>query len=214
METRLLRTDPAHPDPAILQEAGRILRAGGLVVMPTETVYGLAADALNPEAVAALRAAKARPEEKPLPVMVSGAADIPMFTTESPSNALSLAAAFWPGPLTLVLEANQRVGESVHAGTGKVGLRAPDHAVAQGILLAAGRPLALTSANIAGQAPARSAQEALAALNGRVDLIVDAGPAALGEPSTVLDLTCDPPRILRPGGVSIERLRRLLSDLA
>lgn len=210
METRLIHTDPTHPDPEVIERAGRVLRAGGLVVIPTETVYGLAADALNPEAVGRLRAAKGRPDTKPLPVMLADSGGMAGFARDIPPTAFPLAGAFWPGPLTLVLRADDRVSEAIHAGSGKVGLRVPDNAVAQGILRAAGRPLVLTSANLSGGADATTAGEAMEALGGRVDLIVDAGPSRLGRPSTVLDLTAQPPRILREGGVSAERLRDIL----
>lgn len=202
----MLAVDPANPEATVLREAGRVLAGGGLVVIPTETVYGIAASALDPVAVARLRAAKSRPDTKPLPVMVGGAADIEVFAAEVPPLALELARRFWPGPLTLVLKAASGVGEFVEAGSGKVGLRAPDHRVAQGVLAAAGTPLVLTSANLSGEAPARTAREALEALGGRVDLYLDAGPCVLGEPSTVLDLTTEPPLILRAGAIGADDL--------
>ena len=202
-----MAVDPANPDEGVLREAGRVLVGGGLVVIPTETVYGIAASALDPVAVARLRAAKSRPETKPLPVMISGASNIEAFAAPVPPLALQLARRFWPGPLTLVLKAANGVGEFVHAGSGKVGLRAPDHAVAQGVLAAAGTPLVLTSANLSGEKPARTASEAREALGDRVDLYLDAGPCALGEPSTVLDLTTEPPIILRAGAIAADDLR-------
>jgi L-threonylcarbamoyladenylate synthase len=205
--TRVLAVDPIRPDPDALREAGRILRRGGLVIVPTETVYGIAADARNPAAIARLRAAKARPDAKALPVMVAGNADIEFMATHVPPMASRLAGRFWPGPLTMVLHAAPGLVEAVHAGTGKVALRAPDHAVAQGVLAEAGCPLVLTSANMSGEAPARTAAEAVAALGGRVDLVLDAGRCRLGEPSTVLDLTTDPPSILRAGTLSGDDLR-------
>jgi L-threonylcarbamoyladenylate synthase len=211
METRFLTIDPAQPDPEVLAEAGRILRAGGLVVMPTETVYGIAADAFNVGAVETLRAAKGRPDTKPLPVMVAGADEIREFARRVPPEAQALAQAFWPGPLTMVIDSGDAIGEAVHSGTKKVGLRAPDHPVAQGILKAAGRPLVLTSANLSGEPDATTGQEALAALDGRVDLVVDAGPTRLGQPSTVIDLTAVPPRILREGRIPADRLREYIS---
>jgi len=213
METRIVRTDATNPDQEALAEAGGVLRAGGLVVMPTETVYGVAADALDPAAVRALRMAKGRPDEKPLPVMVRGLEDARSLA-HLPPAAEALAEAFWPGPLTLVAPAGGQVGDAIHAGTGKVGLRAPDHAVAQGILAAAGRPLALTSANRSGEPDTTDGEAALRALDGRVDLVVDAGETALGRPSTVLDLTVDPPAILREGGIAAEQIRAVLRGSA
>lgn len=211
METRLVTTDPLCPDRAVLEAAGRVLREGGLVVLPTETVYGVAADAFNVEAVRRLRAAKGRAETNPLPVMLAGADGMREFARHIPPEAFTLADAFWPGPLTLVLLRSDRVSDAVHSGTETVGLRVPDHAVAQGILVAAGCPLVLTSANLSGEVDATSGAEAMAALCGRVDLIVDAGPARLGRPSTVLDLTTNPPRVLREGRVSSDRLREFIT---
>jgi L-threonylcarbamoyladenylate synthase len=203
----MVTVDPASPDESVLREAGRILAGGGLVVIPTETVYGIAASALSSSAVSRLRAAKSRPETKPLPVMVSGASDMDALAAAVPPLARELARRFWPGPLTLVLVAASGVGEFVHAGTGKVGLRAPNDRVAQGVLAEAGVALVLTSANRSGAAPATTAQEAFEALGDRVDLYLDAGPCALGEPSTVLDLTTIPPTVLRAGAISADDLR-------
>lgn len=211
MQTSVLRLNPQDFDPQALQTAGEILRSGGLVVFPTETVYGVAADATNADAVAHLRGAKGRPETKPLPLMITGEEDIRAFARETTPLAYELAHAFWPGPLTLVVEASERVGEWIHAGTHRVGLRAPDHPVAQGVLRAAGRPLALSSANLSDSPDAVTADQALIALGGRVDLVVDAGPARMGSPSTVIDLTAQPPCILRPGQISKADLELYLS---
>lgn len=211
IQSRVLAVDPISPDPAVLREAGAVLRNGGLVVIPTETVYGIAADALNPEAVLRLRAAKQRAETKPLPVMVSGLADAGAFARHVPPLAHTLMVRFWPGPLTIVLEAGDTVPDAVHSGSGKVGLRAPDHTVAQGVLREAGCPLVLTSANLSGEPPARTAEDAERELVGRVDLILDAGTCPLGEASTVLDLTISPPAILREGALPRELLEQYLS---
>lgn len=211
MTTRILTTDAVRPDAAAVEEAARVLRGGGLVVIPTETVYGIAADAGNPAAVARLRAAKGRPETKPLPVMATSPEDVGRLARNPPPVAWQLARAFWPGPLTLVLPAGPAVSEAIHAGSHGVGLRSPDHAVALAVLNAAGRPLTLTSANLSGEPDTTTAADAMAALNGRVDLILDAGPTALGHPSTVLNLAVQPPVILREGGVSADRLREFLN---
>ncbi len=211
METRLVTMDPLCPDRETLEEAGRVLRDGGLVALPTETVYGVAADAFSVAAVRRLRAAKGRAETKPLPVMLAGAEGMRVFARRIPPEAFTLADVFWPGPLTLVLFRSDRVSEAIHSGTETVGLRVPDHAVAQGILGAAGCPLVLTSANLSGEEDATSGTEAMEALRGRVDLIVDAGPARLGRPSTVLDLTTSPPRVLREGRITTDRLREFIT---
>lgn len=211
MTTKTLTTSAERPDPHVVEEAARVLRGGGLVIIPTETVYGIAADAGNPAAVARLRAAKGRPETKPLPVMAASPDDVRRLSHNPPPEAWSLARALWPGPLTLVLPAGSAISETIHAGSNAVGLRSPDHAVALAILTAIGRPLALTSANLSGEPDATSAEAALTALNGRVDLIVDAGASSLGRPSTVLNLTVKPPAILREGGVSADQLREFIN---
>jgi L-threonylcarbamoyladenylate synthase len=210
METRVLTLDPRAPSQDLLAEAGAVLRAGGLVAVPTETVYGIAADAGNAAALARLRLAKGRPEDKPLPVMVSGPAQMSRLAREVPAAAMALAERFWPGPLTLVLWADDGVSDGVGAGTRTVGLRCPDHPVALGLLRAAGCPLALTSANLSGQPPATDAVGVLATLGGRVEMLLDAGPASLREPSTVLDLTDCPARVLRHGAVTEQALREVV----
>jgi L-threonylcarbamoyladenylate synthase len=207
MVTRVVLIEPGSPDPAAIAEAARILRTGGLVVVPTETVYGIAADAMSAAAVERLRRAKGRPDTKPLPVMVGGADEMDRLASRVPAEARRLAEAFWPGPLTIVLPASPVVGEHVHAGTGAVGLRSPDDPVARAVLRACGGPLALTSANLSGEPEAADAATALSSLEGRVDLILDAGPCRLGRPSTVLDLSSEPPRVLREGAVSVAELR-------
>lgn len=211
ISTRVLAVDPVSPDPAVLREAGSILRNGGLVVIPTETVYGIAANALDADAIGRLRAAKGRPETKPLPMMVSGPSEAGAFARRVPAVAQALMLRFWPGPLTIVLEAGDNVLEAVHAGTRKVGLRAPDHLVSLGALTEAGCPLVLTSANVSGEPAATTADDAARNLGGRVDLILDAGPCALGEASTVLDLTGSQPVVLRQGALSEDALLASLS---
>ena len=212
MPVRVLTTSPGHPSAEVVSQAVDALRRGHLVVIPTETVYGIAADAANPEAVARLRTAKGRPDTKPLPVMVSelGVTDL---ARDVPAEAIRLAQAFWPGPLTLVLWASDTCGDPVTAGCGKVGLRCPDHPVAQAVLAAFGGPLALTSANLSGQPEATTAGEAAAALDSVVDLVVDAGPTPVQTPSTVIDMTTDPPLVLRHGALSMERLKRVLNEM-
>lgn len=210
MQTTILKTEPLSPDSAVIAEAARALAGGQLVVFPTETVYGIAADVRQEDAVRRLREAKGRSDTKPLPLMVAGPDDLAAYARDVPEDAYALARAFWPGPLTLILHANARVPEAVHAGTGRVGLRAPDHPVAQAILAAAGGALALTSANRSGEDDTTSAQAAMDALGGRVALIVDAGEAREGRPSTVLDLTASPPRILRQGGITADHLQEVL----
>ena len=210
ISTRLIAVDPDHPDPASLDEAAQIIIAGGLVAFPTETVYGLGADASNPAAVAHIFAAKGRPANNPL--IVHGA-DIPAVqsaVSSWPQTAEILAREFWPGPLTLVLPRSSSIPDIVTAGQATVGIRIPDSKVAQALLARAGRTLAAPSANRSTRISPTTAAHVLADLDGLVDLILDAGPARVGIESTVLDLTSNPPRLLRPGAVTLTQLSAAL----
>ena len=197
--TEVIPINAAAPDPAILDRAAAVLRAGGLVVYPTETVYGLAAAALSPEAVQRVFDAKGRPAAQPLPVQIGQAADIDALAQDIPAEARALIAAFFPGPLTLVLPRRPAVPDLVTGGGETVGLRMPDHPVALGVLRAFGGPLVCPSANLTTHPAPMSAEDALADLDGLVDLILDGGPTTDRTPSTVLDLTTRPARLLREG---------------
>jgi L-threonylcarbamoyladenylate synthase len=207
---RLLGTSPGE-----IEEGARALRAGRLVAFPTETVYGLGAVATNDRAVAAIFAAKDRPRFNPLIVHVTDAAAARALGRWNDAAA-QLAARFWPGALTLVLPRSEGCPLSllVSAGDDTVGLRAPAHPVAQALLEATGLPIAAPSANPAGQVSPTTAEHVAAGLGDRIDLIVDGGPCPIGLESTVLDLTCAPPRLLRPGGVTGEQLEAVLGPVA
>lgn len=194
--------------------AAALLRAGGLVAFPTETVYGLGGDALSPAAVAGIFAAKGRPAEDPLIVHLADVAELPLVAAEVPEAARRLAAACWPGPLTLVLPRGPAVPLSVTAGRETVAVRVPAHPVARALLAAAGTPVAAPSANSFGHTSPTTAAHVLADLDGRIDAVLDGGPTPIGVESTVLDLTAPTPTLLRPGGVSLERLRELLGEVA
>ncbi len=201
-------------DRRAIEEAAEVLRAGGLVAFPTETVYGLGADATNDRAVAAIFEAKRRPRFNPLIVHVPDAAAAAAHATFD-ARAEDLARRFWPGPLTLVLPraAGCEVSLLCGAGLETLAVRAPDHPVAQRLLAAAGRPLAAPSANISGQVSPTRAAHVARSLGDRVDLVLDGGPCPLGLESTVLDLTGERPVLLRPGGVTQEALEAELGDL-
>lgn len=203
------QTQVLPPDPAGIARAAAILRAGGLVALPTETVYGLAADATNPAAVAAVYAAKGRPSTNPLIVHLPDAGQAARFADLGPEGA-RLAAAFWPGPLTLVaaLRPGHGLAPSVTAGLGTVALRVPAHPVAQAVLAALDRPLAAPSANPSGRISPVTAAHVLAGLDGRIAAVIDAGPCAVGLESTILGL--GPPRLLRAGGLSVEAIEGVL----
>jgi len=190
--------------PTAIARAASILRAGGLVAFPTETVYGLGANALDPDAVRKIFAAKERPEWDPLIVHVSGLEMARRLTTQE--LPVEFTQKFWPGPLTLVVRKSGFVPEEVTARRDTVALRMPRHPVAQALLAAAQLPIAAPSANRFGRPSPTRAEHVVADLGERVDLILDAGPTELGVESTVLDLTQSPPVILRPGGVSREEL--------
>jgi len=214
MPTRVVQVDSKNPDPALIREAAAILRAGGLIAFPTETVYGLAANALEPDAVARIFTAKGRPATNPVIVHVAEAADVAPLVSAFPETARRLAARFWPGPLTLVLPRSDRVPDIVTAAGSTVALRVPDHAVALGLLQACGLPLAAPSANPSTLLSATTAAHVLRGLDGKIDMILDAGPTPGGLESTVLDVTVTPPRLLRPGLVSQMQLETILGPLA
>ncbi len=203
--TRLLAADET-------EAAAGLLRGGRLVAVPTETVYGLAADATQAEAVQADYDAKDRPETKPLNVLVDGMVMVERVCKGIPPDAYRLAEAFWPGPLTMILWGNGRLPPIVSAGGATQGVRCPDHPATLEVIRALGRPLACPSANLSGQKSPRSAGEVLAQLAGRIDAVVDGGPCAVGVESTILDMTAKPYRILRQGGLSRERLEAVLGE--
>jgi L-threonylcarbamoyladenylate synthase len=204
--TRLINIDPAHPDPSVLAEAAETIRAGGLVAFPTETVYGLGANALDAAAVAGIFVAKERPAHDPIIVHIAEAGDLARLAVEVPPVAVTLAERFWPGPLTLVLARQPVVPDVVTAGGPTVAVRFPAHPLAQALIRAAGTPIAAPSANRFSRTSPTTARHVWDDLAGRIDMILDGGPTQVGVESTVLDLTTSPPTLLRPGGVTIEAI--------
>ena len=211
--TEVLPINSLAPDPSIIARAAQLLRNGELVVFPTETVYGLGADALQPAAVEQIFAAKERPFSDPLIVHIAALETLATLVTEVPPQAFQLAQAFWPGPLTLLLPANARVPKMVTAGLDTVAIRMPRHPVALALIKAVGSPIAAPSANRFMHVSPTTAQHALADLHGRIPLILDGGPCAVGVESTILDLCAAIPTILRPGGISLEALRTILPQV-
>jgi L-threonylcarbamoyladenylate synthase len=205
-------------DADAIARAADCLRRGGLVAFPTETVYGLGAHALDEAAVARLFAAKGRPPTDPLIVHVATIEDIEPLVSWTSVNTRrateDLAGRFWPGPLTLVLPKSRRVPASVTANLDTVGVRIPAHAVARALLDAARIPVAAPSANLFSRPSPTKASHVLEDLSGRIDMVLDGGPTTVGVESTVLDLSSDPPRILRPGAITLESLRQVLPDVA
>jgi L-threonylcarbamoyladenylate synthase len=213
MRTQVFTVDAQHPDPAVMQAAGEIIRAGGLVAFPTETVYGLGADATSGQAVARIFAAKARPATDPIIVHIAGIDALGCVAVAAPPLAEELARQFWPGPLTLVLRRADGIPANVAAGGPTVAVRMPAHPVALALIAAAGVPIAAPSANTFSRPSATTAAHVLEDLDGRIDAVIDAGPAPIGVESTIVDLTSEPPAVLRPGGVPVEALRVLIPKL-
>ncbi len=205
------RTRAATPE--AIADAAALLRAGRLVAFPTETVYGLGANALDAEAARSIFVAKGRPAEDPLIVHLASSAELPQVAVAVPPVVEVLANACWPGPLTLVLRRAAAVPALVSAGRDTVAVRVPAHPVAQALLAAAGVPVAAPSANRFGHTSPTTAAHVLADLDGRIDMVLDGGPTSIGVESTVLDVTGPVPTLLRPGGVSLEALQALLGEV-
>jgi L-threonylcarbamoyladenylate synthase len=206
----LVPVDAEHPDPRIIAQAAELLRGGRLVAFPTETVYGLGANALNVSAVARIYAAKGRPKYNPIIVHLAEISQLPAVATGWNDTADRLARAFWPGPLTLVLPKTDAVPESVTAGLPTVAVRVPVHPVARALLAAAGIPVAAPSANRSAQLSPTTGEHVMRSLGEAVDLILDAGPTPVGIESTVVDVTTSVPTLLRPGSISIDELTRVV----
>lgn len=211
--TQLITLDPQQPEPAAIALAATILRAGKLVAFPTETVYGLGANALDPLAVERIYKAKGRPASDPLIVHIADLDQLDMITIDLPAIVPLLARYFWPGPLTLVLRRSALIPASVSAGLDTVAVRIPRHPVAHALIEAAGLPIAAPSANRFARPSPTTAQHVYDDLAGRVDMILDGGPTTIGLESTVVDLSGDPPAVLRPGGLSVEALRRFIPNI-
>lgn len=193
--------------------AAEIIKNGGLVAIPTETVYGLGANGLDENAVLKIFEAKGRPQDNPLILHVSDPSQIQRFCHDIPQGAYDLAEAFWPGPLTMVLPARDVVPKRTTAGLSTVGVRCPDSAVTREIIRLSGVPIAAPSANISGKPSTTTAQHVLHDHDGKIDAIVDGGPCRVGVESTIVDLTDSRPRLLRPGGIGPEQLLAVLGDL-
>jgi len=211
--TRVISIDPIAPESQYINEAATILRAGGLVAFPTETVYGLGANALDARAVDRIFAAKGRPASDPVIVHIYDLAQLPAIAIKIPDLAYQLANQFWPGPLTFVLLRSPNVPANVSAGMPSVAVRMPSHPVAVALLRAANVPVAAPSANRFARPSATSAAHVLEDLGGRIDIILEGGAAIIGVESTIIDLTKDHPTVLRPGGITFETLRTHIPDL-
>jgi L-threonylcarbamoyladenylate synthase len=213
MKTLLLKVNPQNPEAKKIQVAAEIIKKGGVVAFPTETVYGLGADALNVAAVLALFEAKRRPLDNPPIIHVADKTEVAPLVKAVPKKAHLLMEKFWPGPLTLVFKHSAKVPSVTTAGLDTVAVRMPNHPVALALIKATQLPIAAPSANLAGKPSPTTAQHVYEDLNGRINAILDGGPANIGVESTVIDFSTNPPVLLRPGGTPFETLKAVLPDL-
>jgi L-threonylcarbamoyladenylate synthase len=213
IQTDIIKVDGTNPQPTVIELAAGLLRRGEVVVFPTETVYGLGADVFQIIALERIFTAKGRPFSDPLIIHIADVSELELLTTRIPKEAEQLAQKFWPGPLTLILPKSFRVPHLATAGLETVAVRMPRHPVALALIKVLGSPIAAPSANRFMHISPTTAQHVYADLAGKVPVILDSGPSEIGVESTVLDLSSDDPKILRPGGVSLEALRALVSDV-
>jgi len=213
MKTLVLKVTPSNPEATKIQVAAEIIKKGGLVAFPTETVYGLGADALNAAAVLALFEAKRRPLDNPPILHVADKTEVAPLVKAVPKKAELLMEKFWPGPLTIIFKHSAKVPSVTTAGLDTVAVRMPKHPVALALIKASTQPIAAPSANLAGKPSPTTAEHVYDDLNGRINAIIDGGRADIGVESTVVDLSLDPPILLRPGGTPFEALEAVLPEL-
>lgn len=214
METIVKKIDTNKIDMQVIRQAGEIIKNGGLVAFPTETVYGLGADALDDEAAGRIYSVKGRPSDNPLIVHIAEMRSLEKIAVEIPAAVEELAYDFWPGPLTLILKKSPEVPYGTTGGLDTVAVRMPDDAVARELIIAAGGYVSAPSANISGRPSPTTAGHVLRDLDGKIDMILDGGSVEIGLESTILDMTVDPPMILRPGAVTLDMLEEVLGDVS
>ncbi len=213
MKTEIIKVDIDNIDILKIKYAAQVLRDGGLVAFPTETVYGLGADALNEGAVKKIFEAKGRPSDNPLIVHVADKNSVVNLVAQIPEKALHLMDKFWPGPLTLVMEKLSIIPEIITAGLDTVAVRVPANPIALALIREAGIPVAAPSANVSGKPSPTDPKHVINDLNGKVDVIIDGGFSDIGVESTVVDMVLEPPMLLRPGGVTVEQLTSVLGRI-
>ncbi|MBE6066344.1 MAG: threonylcarbamoyl-AMP synthase [Clostridium lundense] len=213
MDTKVVKLNYNNLDREAIKEAGCILRNGGLVAFPTETVYGLGANALDDRAVKKIFEAKGRPQDNPLIVHIAEVSDIEGLVEEVPEVAFKFIKRFWPGPLTVILPKSAKIPSSTSAGLDSIGIRMPSNEVAREIIKASGVPIAAPSANISGRPSPTDLERCVEDLNGKVDCIIGGEKSNVGVESTIIDCTIYPPCILRPGGVTLEMLREVEKEV-
>lgn len=213
MKTKIEKIDKKQMNTSIINAAGEILKKGGLVAFPTETVYGLGANALDEEAAKKTYAAKGRPSDNPLIVHIASMEDLPAIVKQVPELAKQIVEAFWPGPLTMIFEKSDIVPYGTTGGLDTVAVRMPSDSIALALILAGGGYVSGPSANTSGRPSPTTAQHVLEDLDGRIEMILDGGPVEIGVESTILDMTVTPPMILRPGAITKEMLEALIGEV-
>lgn len=213
MKTEILKVDPSNIDIEIMKSAAAVILSGGLVAFPTETVYGLGANAFDKNAVEKIFVAKGRPQDNPLIVHVASEEQAESTAEELTPEVRRLTKAFWPGPLTLVMKKSSLIPDNITAGLDTVAVRMPSHPAALELIRLSGVPIAAPSANLSGRPSTTSAQHVIEDLAGKIDMILDAGSTRYGIESTVLDTTTAPMTVLRPGGLTVEALKGVLGNI-
>lgn len=213
METKWIKMLEEEPDLEAIKEAGRIIKNGGLVAFPTETVYGLGGDGLNKEASRKIYAAKGRPSDNPLIIHIADLADLEKLVKEIPPKAKKLADAFWPGPLTMIFEKSEQVPFETTGGLSTVAVRYPNHPVALVFIKESGGFVAAPSANTSGRPSPTLGTHVYEDLKGRIEMLLDSGEVGIGIESTIVDMTVEPPMILRPGFITEEMLKEVLGHI-
>ena len=211
MSGRILKIDPEKPQKDFIDEAARIIKNGGVIAFPTRSLYGLGADALNPDAVQKIFDIKRRPLDKPILVLIKDKDSISDIARENPPSAIRIMDTFWPGNVTIVLKANSDLPPALTAGTGKIGVRLPQHPVASALVKAFGGPLTGTSANISGELGCSRVSDLDFEVKTKLELIFDAGTLKKGKGSTVVDVTIHPPEVLREGEILAKDIDDLFS---
>lgn len=214
MNTQIIKIDENQIDPETVRKAGKILQQGGIVAFPTETVYGLGGDALNPDSSRKIYAAKGRPSDNPLIVHICRMEDLHKIVSRIPESARKLAEAFWPGPLTMIFPKSEAVPYETTGGLDTVAVRFPSHRTAQAVIDAAGGYLAAPSANTSGRPSPTLARYVVEDMDGRIDMVIDGGDIPIGVESTIVDCTVEPPMLLRPGYITAEMLGEVLGEVS